>query len=266
MRVALLQVGYDGQDGPARIDRVAELVRAQRDADLVVLPELWAVGAFRPGRWAERAEGVDGPTVAAIAAAAADAGAVVHAGTIIEATPDGRRYNTAVVVGPDGAVLATYRKIHRFGAAGRERDLIAPGSQTVVADVALRAGGSVRVGLATCYDLRFPELFRALTRDEAGGRAQLLLVSASWPASRASAWEPLLRARAIENQAVVLGSGAAGTDGSTPMAGGSVVVGPLGDVLARAGTGEECLVHDLDLDDVEAVRADFPVLPDRVLP
>jgi predicted amidohydrolase len=269
MRVHVVQVAY-GDDEPVddRVARVADLVRAQRGADLVVLPELWAPGGFSYRTWPEHAETVDGPTVSAIAKAAQEIGAVVHAGSLVETVPAGAPaaargetgrglWNTSVVVGPDGVVLATYRKIHRFGFGEGEPLLLEAGEDVVT----FRLGDGTVVGLATCYDLRFPELFRMLL--DAG--AQVVLVPAAWPLPRVEAWTLLGRARAIENQVVLVQCNTGGTHAGVPMGGRSQVVAATGEVLAQAGTGEEVLVVDLDLRDVAAWRQRFPVLADRRL-
>lgn len=278
MRVALLQLAYDdAADLSARRATVADRVRAVgAEVDLVVLPELWLAGAFTPRAWAQRAEPLDGPTYLALADAARDAGCVVHGGSIIEAPPaddeassQGHLYNTAAVFGPDGGRLATYRKIHRFGAAGMEKELLEPGHEPCVVQLPLRDGTTFGVGLATCYDLRFPELFRLLARSE----PELMILSASWPAARAEAWWPLLRARAMENQAWVLACAAAGVNGKTAMSGASAVFSPLGRVLAElpGPAGDDALAPDdvlmCDIDPAEAtrIRADFPLLADRRL-
>jgi predicted amidohydrolase len=280
MRVHVLQIGYgDGEPVAERVARVADLVAGQAGADLVVLPELWAPTGFGYRGWAEAAETVDGPTVAAIAQAAKQIGATVHAGSILERAapgatgralgPDGRgRWNTSVLIGPDGGVRATYRKLHRFGFAAGEPTLIEPGEDLVTTDVLLpllRDDGSsprpVRLGLATCYDLRFPELFRRLL--DAG--ATVFVVPAAWPARRREHWTLLGRARAIENQCAMIQCNTAGTHAGTEMAGYSQVVSATGEVLAEAGVGEETLVVDLDLEAVAAWREAFPVLADRRL-
>ena len=286
MRVHVVQVAYDdGEPVAERAVRVAGLVRAQQGADLVVLPELWAPGGFSHGQWHQRAEPVLGPTISAISAAAADIGAVVHAGSIIERSPDGAPpeergptgrglWNTSVLLGPDGAVLATYRKIHRFGFGEGEPTLLEAGDQIVAVplpdgpDVGAGAGPSVAqggqsavVGLATCYDLRFPEQFRLLL--DAGAR--LVIVPAAWPAARVEHWRLLGRARAIENQMVVIQCNTGGSHGGVRMGGHSQVVAATGEVLAEAGDGEEILTVDVDLAEVAAWRQRFPVLADRRL-
>ncbi len=269
MRVHVVQLAYDDAEPVAeRRERVTALVREQRGADLVVLPELWAPGGFSYRQWAERAEPVDGPTVRAVAAAAAEIGAVVHVGSVLEGAVDGADrgaqgrglWNTSVVVGPDGGVLATYRKIHRFGFGNGEPRLLEAGQDVVT--LPLPGHGSEPVaGLATCYDLRFPEQFRALL--DAGAR--LVLVPAAWPAARVEHWTLLARVRALENQVVLVACNTAGVHARTPMGGRSIVVGPRGEVLGEAGDGEEVLVVDVDLSDVAAAREDFPVLADRRL-
>jgi len=261
VRLHLLQVGY-GDDEPvaARRDRVAALVAAQAGADVVVLPELWAHGGFASARWPERAEAADGPTARAMADAARACGAVVNAGSVVER--DGEQlHNTALLLGPDGGVLARYRKVHRFGHGRGESELMTPGEEVVVAPVPLRDGTHLPVGLATCYDLRFPEMFRALI--DRGAR--LVLVPAAWPAARREHWRLLVRARALEDQVLLAACGTAGTHARTPMAGASAVVGPDGAVLAEAGGDEEVLVVDVDPDVVERARRAFPVLADRRL-
>ena len=271
MKVALVQLGY-GDDEPvdARTARVAGLVRSLAGHDLVVLPELWAPQGFAYQEWAHRAEPVDGPTAQAMSAAAADARVVLHAGSILERAAPGAwlgeqgrgLWNTSLVFGPDGALLATYRKVHRFGFGSGEPVLLEAGEQVVSVRVPRPvSGGEVPLGLATCYDLRFPELFRRLL--DAG--TQVCVVPAAWPAARVEHWTLLSRARALENQMFVLACNTAGMHSGHQMGGHSQVLGPGGQVLAGAGQGEQVLSVDLDVDGLSAVRAAFPVLDDRRL-
>lgn len=262
MRVHLLQIGY-GDDEPIaeRRARVAELVAAQSGADLVVLPELWAPTGMNYQAWPDVAEPLDGPTTQQIGAAARVIGAPVHLGSFIERDGD-HLYNTSVVVGADGARLAHYRKIHRFGFSVGEPTMLEPGGDIVTVDLPDPAtGGQVRTGLATCYDLRFPEMFRLLL--DAG--AQLLLVPAAWPAARVAHWSLFGRARAVENQMVVVAVNTAGTHAGMTMGGHSQVVDPYGVVLAEAGPDQQVVTVDIDLGVVATARRDFPVLADRRL-
>lgn len=257
MRASLLQIDVK-PDEPveSRRARVADMVRAQRSADLVVLPELWPVGAFAFEDFADNAEPLDGPTAEAMGAAARDAGVWLHAGSIVERDPDGPLYNTSLLFAPDGELHRSYRKIHRFGFDKGEATLMAAGDEVVTGRLA-----GTTVGLATCYDLRFPEQFRLLV--DAG--AEVLVIPAGWPARRRAHWSLLARARAVESQAYVLACGTAGTHAGVEQAGYSVIVDPWGEVLAEAGPGEEVLTAEFDPAGVATVRDRFPVLRDRVL-
>ena len=253
MRVAAIQLRYgDDESLEDRTSRVADLVREQRDADLVVLPELWPQGGLAYTRWEDEAQPLDGPVVKAMRQAARDAAATVHMGSLVERDEAGRLFNTSLLLGPDGEVRATYRKVHLFGFGDGEPKLMTPGDGPVVLD---------GLGFATCYDLRFPELFRALV----DGGAEVVLMPAAWPARRAHHWRLLTLARAVENQSYVVACNTAGTHAGVPMGGGSLVVDPWGEVVAEAGTDEEVLVADLDRDLVRTTRSSFPVLADRRL-
>ncbi|MFD6024704.1 carbon-nitrogen family hydrolase [Streptomyces griseoluteus] len=257
MRASLIQIRVDEDESvAARRSRAADLVRAEADADLVVLPELWTTGAFAYDTFATEAEPLQGPTHEAMARAAKDAGVWLHAGSVPERDPDGTLYNTALVFSPSGELAAAYRKIHRFGFDQGEAVLMGAGREPVTVPLP-----GTTVGLATCYDLRFPELFRTLT--DAG--AETLVVSAGWPERRRAHWTLLARARAVENQAYVLACGTAGTHAGVPQAGHSIVVDPWGEVLAEAGPDEEVLGVEFDPAKVPATREQFPALKDRVL-
>ncbi|MBE4734838.1 MULTISPECIES: carbon-nitrogen family hydrolase [Streptomyces] len=257
MRASLIQIGVDEDESvDSRRRRVAALVREQAGADLVVLPELWTTGAFAFESFAAAAEPLEGPTYEAMAKAASDTGVWLHAGSIPERDPEGTLYNTSLVFSPSGDLAAAYRKIHRFGFDKGEAVLMGAGAELVTVRLP-----DTTVGIATCYDLRFPELFRGLV--DAG--AEMFVLSAGWPERRRSHWTLLTRARAVENQAYVLACGTAGTHAGIPQAGHSIVVDPWGEVLAEAGSDEEVLTVDLDPTKVAATREQFPALKDRLL-
>ncbi|MFB7461126.1 carbon-nitrogen family hydrolase [Streptomyces sp. NPDC056188] len=265
MRASLIQIAVDeGESVDSRRRRVAALVCEQAGADLVVLPELWTTGAFAFEEFEREAEPLEGPTYEAMAKAASDAGVWLHAGSIPErVASDGdpaggadALYNTSLVFSPSGEPAAVYRKIHRFGFDKGEAVLMSAGRELVTVPLP-----DTTLGLATCYDLRFPELFRGLV--DAG--AQTLVIPAGWPERRRAHWTLLARARAVEDQAFVLACGTAGTHAGVPQAGHSIVVDPWGEVLAEAGSGEEVLTVDLDPARVQATRDQFPALKDRVL-
>jgi predicted amidohydrolase len=236
-----------------------------------VLPELWAPGGFSYQEWAERAEPVDGPVASAMAAAAHDAGVMLHAGSIVERPaggargPDGKGlWNTSLVFAADGSLAATYRKIHRFGFGRGEPVLMEAGGALSLVDVpdSSPGAGAARAALSTCYDLRFPELYRAQL--DAG--ATLFVIPAAWPAARVRHWTLLAHARAIENQCVVVACNTAGTHAGVEMGGHSQVVLPNGDVASIAGSLEQVLSVEVDMSMVGDYRTSFPVLRDRRLP
>jgi predicted amidohydrolase len=282
VRIAVVQLGYDDQESVAdRVTRVADLVRAQGGHDLVVLPELWAPGGFAYKTWDERSEAIDGPVASAMSAAARDAAVMLHAGSIIERPSDGvpgpegkYLWNTSLVFAADGSLAATYRKIHRFGFGRGEPLLLEAGDTLSLVDVpdpsasqgevsdASMPSGIVRAGLSTCYDLRFPELYRA----QLDTGARLFVIPAAWPAARVRHWTLLAHARAIENQCVVVACNTAGTHAGVEMGGHSQVVLPTGDVLAVAGTEQQVLTVDVNMRVVDDYRTSFPVLNDRRLP
>ncbi|WP_018157319.1 carbon-nitrogen family hydrolase [Demetria terragena] len=263
MKIAVIQLGYDDTESvPERTERVAELVRAQAGHDLVVLPELWPMGGFDYRAWDEKSESVEGSVRAAIAAAARDIGAMVHAGSIVERPgetgPEGKElWNTSLVLGADGKLLETYRKIHRFGFAAGEPALMEAGEDLRFVDLP----NGMKAGLSTCYDLRFPELYRAQLDSD----ATAFVIPAAWPMARVEHWRVLLRARAMENQCLVVACNTAGTHARAEMGGHSAVVGPLGEVLAEAGSDEEILSVEVADDLVATARETFPVLDDRRL-
>jgi predicted amidohydrolase len=241
---------------------------AARGARLVVLPENFAF----MGAEAERirvAEHLDaaspGPIVSALQRAARDAAAFVVAGGFPERSEDeARPFNTSLVVDPAGAIVATYRKIHLFdvevgdGATYRESSATSRGAEPRVVEAL-----GLRIGLSICYDVRFPELYRALV--DRG--ADVLTVPAAFTlATGKDHWHVLLRARAIESQAYVL---AAAQWGSHPRGrrtyGKSCVVDPWGDVVAQAPEGEGVAIAEIDPSRIAAVRRDLPCLAHRVL-
>lgn len=260
MRVSLVQLRSDeGEASGARLDRAVGLVRAQRGADLVLLPELWLPGGFDHRAWQRCAEPLSGQFGASMAALAREIGAFLHAGSMVESADDGSLFNTSLLYGPDGALLASYRKIHRFGfaTATGEARLMSAGADVVTCPLPFGD-----VGLATCYDLRFPELFRRLVADG----ASLLLMPSAWPERRIEHWNVLARARAIENQLFVFACNGVGAQpGGVQLGGRSLVVDPWGVVLAEAGPDEQVLTVEIDPAQVAKTRAQFPVLSDRRL-
>jgi len=252
MRVALVQMEIELGRPDANRQRAAALVRAAaRDSDLVMLPEMWTTGyalSDLAGNLADR----DGePTGAYLSALAHECG-VYLAGSAADER-GGRVFNRATLYGPDGVCLATYDKVHLVPMMA-EHQYLAPGNKLVTAPVA-----GVPAGLAICYDLRFPELFRSL----ALAGAQIMLIPAEWPAQRLHHWRTLLVARAIENQCFVLGCNRVGSDGANQFPGHSLVVDPWGKILAEGGEEEAVVRATLDLAQVADIRSRIPVFRDR---
>ena len=264
MRAAAVQLNSteDRRRNLASADRLTRAAAAD-GAELVVLPEKFSLlGTNAQSR--EGAEPLDGPTVAWARDTARELGVDLVAGSFVERR-EGREKlsNTSVHVGPDGGVRAVYRKIHMFdvvvgGREYRESESEEPGGEIVMS----RLDGDVAIGLTVCYDLRFPELFRILA---VRGARVIALPAAFTRVTGRAHWEILVRARAIENQAFVVAADQIGTHPpGNESFGGSMIVDPWGEVLARA-PDEECFVAaDLDLDAQDEVREQLPSLANRV--
>jgi predicted amidohydrolase len=255
IRTALIQVAVTDDEPVAdRTARVLEVTAAVAlEHDLVVLPELWPIGAFAIDLVASHAQPLDGPICQALGQIAAATKTWVFGGSIPEAAAQGFA-NTAIVFGPDGTLVASYRKMHLFGFNGGESTVMTPGTDVTVFPSPLGP-----TGLATCYDLRFPELFRA----QVDRGATAFVIPSGWPERRLSHWQVLARARAIENQCYVLACNQTGTHAGVPMAGYSMIVDPQGELIAEAGPGEQILSATLDPERVAAWRKAFPALDDR---
>ncbi len=255
VRVALIQLDCSASEAvPARIERALRLIaEAAAQAQVVVLPELWHCGAFDIDAARANAEPIDGPLATALSEAAKAHGIWLHGGSFAEVEADGSHYNTSVVFTPDGRLAASYRKIHLFGFDGGETVLMSGGEELVVIDTPLGP-----TGLATCYDLRFPELFRALT----AGDATSVILCSGWPTPRIEHWDVLTRARAIEDQLWMIACNAVGEQPGIGLGGHSVVVDPKGVVVAQAGDAEMILYADIDPEASGAWRAQFPALKD----
>jgi predicted amidohydrolase len=263
VRIALCQITSTAvpSDNLALINDAAARAAAG-GATVAVFPE--ATMACFGTQLGPLAEPVDGPWATAVAAIAADHGMLVVAGMFTPA-PDGRVYNTLLATG-HGQHLG-YDKIHLFDAFGfAESNTVAPG-----ADLALVSVDDVTLGLATCYDVRFPELFTRL----ADRGARVMLMGASWGAGpgKREQWELLVRARALDSTSWLVACGQADPAVSGvevhPKAptgiGYSTVASPSGAVVAQLGAGPDVLVVDVDVAQVEKTRDAIPVLANRRL-
>jgi predicted amidohydrolase len=258
-RVALLQVDVsDDEAVETRVSRVLRMTRsAATNADLVVLPELWHVGAFNNDGLRPNAQPRDGALVASLRDAARETQTWIHGGSFVERLDGDRLANTSIVLNPLGEVAAFYRKIHLFGFDQGEAVMLDRGDEPIVAPETPVG----TAGIATCYDLRFPELFRELCRLG----SQSFVLCSGWPTPRIHHWRILIQARAIENQAWFIACNEVGRNGDYQLGGESMVVDPKGDVVAQAGSGEELLFADVDPQAADVWRRAFPILRDRVM-
>lgn len=233
------------------LKRAGILIRraAEAGAELVCLPEQFATGWSPAPPW--EPESSDGRTVQTLAKFARECSVAV-VGSFLE-KHDPRPRNTAVAITPDGRIAGMYSKIHLFSPQGEDRSL-APGRRITVTELC-----GIRIGLAICYDLRFPSLFRNCAAEG----AELMLVQAAWPCSRMEHWEVFIRARALENQFFVAGVNCTGTTPVDHYCGGSMVADPDGRIAARAGSGEELLVCRIEADRVLSAREQLPFWRDQ---
>ncbi len=264
IRAAAVQLNSTGDTkrNLGTADRLARAAAAD-GAQLVVLPEKFTVLGSEE-QLVAGAEPLDGPAMRWASALARELGIDLIAGSIAERREGHEKLgNTSVHIGPNGAIRAVYRKIHMFdvevgGVAYSESTTEDPGEEIVVSELA----GGVPIGLSVCYDLRFPELFRILALR---GALVIALPSAFTRTTGEAHWDTLVRARAIENQAFVVAADQTGTHTAEKESyGGSMIVDPWGEVLAKAAD-EECFVAaDLDLDRQREVRHKLPSLANRM--
>ena len=252
-------------DKDANLQTAERLIRqaAEREAKLIALPELFNCLGPLP-EMIGQAEPIPGPTSDRLASLAAELQVTLCAGSITEKSAiPGKGHNTSLIFGPQGELLGQYRKMHLFdvvipgGPNITESDFMSPGEKIV-----LTAAGDVRLGHATCYDLRFPELFRVL----ASGGADVLVVPAAFTfVTGRDHWEVLLRARAIENQAYVVAANQFGEHGAGLRSWGhSLIIDTWGERLAEGpGDAEEVLIATLQPNRLASVREKLPALKHR---
>ncbi len=258
LRVAAIQLSSDN-DRKQNVAKALELIdeASTYGARLVTLPEMFNFyGTLN--EMVKNAEPVPGPTINALAQKARVNGLYILCGSIIESAPDSKGFNTSVMIGPDGNILATYRKINLFDVEipGKvrymESEEILPGKETVTVDV-----DGWAVGLAICYDLRFPELFNKL----ASQGAEIVVIPAAFAAyTGKDHWEVLLRARAIENQFFVVAPNRYGASSeSFTTHGRSMIVDPWGTILSQAPDKVSVISAELDIGVLQDVRRNLPM-------
>lgn len=263
MRVACIQLSSNA-DQARNLEVAGRLVAeaAERGARLAVLPEVFNRRGSKELQLANQ-EDLCGPTVAWMSETARKHGLWLLAGSFMEKREEHapRGSNSSLLVRPDGQRAAHYRKIHLFdvevhGVSTRESDAMVPGESAVLTVV-----DEIPLGMTICYDLRFPELYRALTL---AGARMVAVPAAFTERTGRDHWEILLRARAIENQVFVLAPNQLGpAEGTQTCYGRSMIIDPWGIVLAQAPDRECCIVADLDFEAQDRVRAGLPCLEHR---
>jgi len=241
--IALAEVDINLARASAAIERLAD-----RGAELAVLPEMWSTGySYKHlSRLAEQS-----PRVIEALCRLSEKHSMVLVGSLAEKQGD-CLYNTAAVI--DGGRLAgSYRKLHLFSTMGEDRFLCA-GDELLVADTRLG-----KIGVAICYDLRFPELFRRLALNG----AEILCIPAEWPKPRQEHWRTLLKARAIENQLFVVAANCCGLQGKLDFFGLSQIISARGDILAEAQEAEGEILAELHLEQMLDSREHIPCFKDR---
>lgn len=251
MRIAGAQIDVAWHNRSANHERARAFAEEAhvRKADVLIFPEMFSTGFSMDTTVTP--EPLDGPTPTLLRELASLHKMVVLGGFVLERKND-RPQNVCLVVDPSGNDLALYAKIHQIALLD-ENNHYAPGERPMPFELA----GSRAAGLI-CFDLRFPELFRALT-----DQCWVMIVVASWPAARQAHWDILLKARAVENQCYVVGVNRVGEGGGHLYTGGSAIIDPLGEVLALKREKEGLIVADIDPMKVKEVRSAMPFLKER---
>lgn len=244
MKVALIQTGLEVsfRSKKENLDMFVGLME-ETSAELVLFPEMWPIGYASFERYETEAEPLDGPLVTSFRQAARGKGCWLLPGSFAE-KKDGKLYNTTMLINPKGEIAGVYRKIHVFSYQSKEKELVSAGAGPAIIETPFG-----KIGLAVCYDLRFPELFRYYAQNG----VTMFLVTASWPSARKQAWELFATARAHENMCWMLACNSHAD---------SLVVAPTGKVIAKGAARRETVMAEIDLDLVRRTREDFPVLSD----
>jgi len=254
VKVTRIQLAASDNPKEQNIDHALDLLDKAPQSDLIMLPELWPSGFFSFDRYKAESESLEGELVQTFRGRAAARNCYLLMGSFVEKRGEDY-HNAAVLIDPAGEIAGVYRKIHLFGYQSDESKILSPGREVTVVPTPWG-----RVGFSTCYDLRFPELYRRML-DQG---VQIFLIPSAWPLARLEAWALFNRARAHENLAYLISCNCAGTNGGVALAGNSMVVSPMGEVLSRAGEAEEIITTEIDPKAVEQARDEFPAVNDRV--
>ncbi len=254
MKAAAIQLEVSDQKSKQEaVKHALDMIDSCKGADLIVLPELWNIGFYNFSNYYSLAETDSGKTMSAISGKAKELGCYIYSGTFVEKRGD-KYYNSGILFDRKGAAIAKYSKIHLFSFESREKELLTAGDVITVADTEFG-----RIGIATCYDLRFPELFRKMTFEQS---AEFFVISAAWPAERLEAWTLYNRVRAQENFCWLISSNCTGNYGTVKGGGNSMVVSPTGAVTACGGFEESIVTAEISHEEVLQARSGFCALND----
>jgi len=248
----------DDRDKSGRFELVEEyfnqILQEGHHPDIVLLPELWGCGFFSFDRYATDCEPLRGETFDLISSWAKKLDSYILGGSIIEAEGEAL-YNTSLLVDREGHLEGSYRKIHLFGYQSEEQKRLSRGTFPVAIPTNMGT-----FGLSTCYDLRFPELYRAMV--DLG--VDVFLLPSAWPVTRIAHWRLFNQARALENQSWLISCNCVGEHRGSIYGGNSMTVSPTGEIVSEADGNPAILHSEFDLNQVRKTRETFPALVDRV--
>ena len=254
MKASLIQLEIkEGEPHEELIERVFGLIDGCRGSDVIVLPELWHIGILSYRTIRNFAEDKEGQLMSRLSDKARELGAFIHCGSFVHKEGD-KMFNTSILFDRKGTDVAEYRKIHLFSCYGREADFFTHGTKPAVADTEFG-----KLGLAVCYDIRFPELFRMMTF---GMGAEMFIVPAAWPYPRATAFKMLNRVRAMENSAYLLSCNLIGPYRHLAMVGESGIIDPWGEMVTETIPEEGTVKGEVFSETVRQTRREFPVFDD----
>ena len=254
MRIACIQMEVNDRSKEENLNHAEELIKRAEGADLILLPEIWNIGYFSFDKYERESESLEGETAQRMSRMARSVEAWLLAGSWVVKGPQGL-YNTAFLFDREGGAVTTYRKIHLFGYGSREQEFLKKGNEVVTVETELGV-----LGLASCYDLRFPELFRKMMIRG----VDIFLIVSGWPYPRLEHWMLFNRVRAVENLCFLASANCVGVNQGMRFCGHSAIVDPWGVVMAAGGDEETIVTADIDPEMIARVRGAFPALHDIV--
>ncbi len=259
MKISVIQLGIKESEKMKNrfqeVERILENMKISNEIpDLIMLPEVWGCGFFNFSDYTSCAEDQKGQTYSRMSHWAKELGCMIHSGSFIE-YQNGKFYNTSLLFDKTGHLLAEYRKIHLFGYESEEQKLLTRGEQTTVVNTEFG-----NIGMATCYDLRFPEQFRQMAENN----ADIFLITSAWPMQRLNHWRLFNQVRALENQSFLVSCNCGFEQEGSHFAGHSMCVSPMGEILYEAGEEPTVLKMYIDLTQIKRYREEFPALLDRI--